>query len=96
MIAVSGGAVACFCFQKKAPSPFSLEIMEVEGGYGYTIYYESEEYIWQPFIPAIEGVSAFQSEKEAKSVGELVVKRLEQNEHPAISKEDLLKLKISW
>ena len=52
-------AAICLAFSVAATSDthYSIEIIEVNGGYGYQISYNNHITIFQPFIPAISGKS---------------------------------------
>lgn len=59
-------------------SGVTMELIEVEGGYGYRILMDGKPYITQPHIPAVQGNRPFQSEDEAASVAALVIEKIEE------------------
>lgn len=83
------------------PGIDTLFTMKVIGsdkeGWGYEIYKGKKAFIRQSIIPAIGGRKKFISEEEARSIGELVLKKLSKSDGmPAISIEELDSLKISY
>ena len=54
-------AAICLAFSVAATSDthYSIEIIEVNGGYGYQISHNNHITIFQPFIPAISGKKPF-------------------------------------
>ena len=57
--------------------------------YGYQIDQQGMLFIKQEFIPAIPCKKYFANEQHALAIGQLVVKKLEQNESPAIHSREL-------
>lgn len=58
--------IACLSFSKtsfsktdSSASSFSMEVIEVNGGYGYQISHNNHITIFQPFIPSISGKKPF-------------------------------------
>ena len=79
------------------PQPAVYEIKTFPEGYGYgfDIYVNNEKYIHQPNITAVNGLHTFVSEREAKKVAELMVKKMQEGmTHPTISQEELKELQI--
>lgn len=75
------------------------EILEAKSiktasGWGYTISYRDKILIKQSIIPVISETKSFSSEDDALKVAELVVKKLNQNRSPSVTKNDLILLKI--
>ena len=58
-------AAICLAFSVAATSDthYSIEIIEVNGGYGYQISHNNHITIFQPFIPAISGKKAFHGKR---------------------------------
>lgn len=73
----------------------SLKVFEIDEGWGYDIFIDSNLFISQENIPGTAGHLKFISEEEAMLCGELVIKKLKQNELPTISKDELDSLGIS-
>lgn len=83
-------------FKSKNPakSQFSLQIIQIDGGWRYEILADNKTYISQKYIPAIEGNQLFTDKEDAIKVGQLVLNKLQNKHSPTITKEDLAKLKI--
>lgn len=75
--------------------PVELKTIQVKGGWGYEIYVDHKKYISQPFIPDVPGYRPFVTEKEARIVGNLAVKRITQGIIPGIVKKDLEDLHVT-
>lgn len=85
----------CFWRMGTYDSPYYLEVVRIEnGGYGYKIYEGERPVIYQPFIPEVSGKKSFRTQKEAESVGKLVLQRISNKENFSISKNDLKQLDI--
>ncbi|QHS62650.1 DUF4907 domain-containing protein [Chitinophaga agri] len=67
------------------------------GGWGYKINKGTHTYIEQPFIPVILGNKPFQSEEDARKVGELIAAKLRKNPGglPDLTRQELLEMKIA-
>ena len=76
-------AAICLAFSVATTSDthYSIEIIEVNGGYGYQISYNNHITIFQPFIPAISGKKPFMEKEDAKKVGKLVMRRMKTGEN---------------
>ena len=76
---------------------YRLEVTRVGGsGYGYKIYERERLIIVQPFIPVVSGKRAFQSEQDARCIGNLVLERVKAGDEFAISKDDLDNLGVVY
>ena len=84
-------AAICLAFSVAATSDthYSIEIIEVNGGYGYQISYNNHITIFQPFIPAISGKKPFM-----EKVGKLVMRRMKTEEKYTVTSHDLENLGI--
>jgi hypothetical protein len=80
-----------FCEKKEN---LKLQSIKVNDGWGYVISSNKKIIIKQTVIPVISKYKSFQTEKEALTVGQLVLKKLETNLSPTITKNDLILLKI--
>lgn len=98
-------AIGCVNPIKKAPKQevksvekikvnWSLETYSINGGWGYIIYRDGKKMINQDQIPAISGKYAFGSENLAKKTAALVVKKLNDNKLPTITKQELIELGV--
>lgn len=86
-----GLLIFIFCQKEKG---LSLEPIKVNQGWGYTITNNDRIIIKQTVIPVISEFKSFQTEKEAMAVGELVLKKLNADKSPTITKNELILLKI--
>jgi hypothetical protein len=75
--------------------PLSLQSLKTPTGWGYTICYNNKIIIKQTIIPVISKNESFKTEEEALKVGDLVLKKLEGNLPPTITKNDLILLNIN-
>jgi len=73
---------------------FDVATIKLNQGWGYVITNNNRIIIKQTIIPVISENKSFQTEKEAMAVGQLVMKKLETNLSPTITKKDLILLKI--
>jgi hypothetical protein len=67
------------------------------GGWGYKINKGTHNYIEQPFIPVIMGNKPFQTEEDARKVGEYIADKLRKNPGglPDLTRQELLDMKIA-
>ena len=93
--------IACLSFSKASFSntdssdpSFSMEVIEVNGGYGYQISHNNHITIFQPFIPCISGKKPFMEKRDAEQVGQLVMKRMKSRENYTVTLDDLESLGI--
>lgn len=69
-------------------SAFKLESKE---GYGYEIKVNGGFTIRQEYIPAVEGMIPFKTEKDALKVADMVKEKIEKNQSPTLTKEEIEK-----
>lgn len=86
-------AILIFIFRQKENN-LNVAAIKINQGWGYVIKNNDKIIIKQTVIPVISENKSFQTEKEAMAVGQLVVKKLETNLSPTITKKDLILLKI--
>ncbi len=86
-------ALLLFIFQKKEQD-LIIQSIKTANGWGYVIKNNDKIIIKQSIIPAISNYKSFETEKEALAVGQLVVQKLDSNNSPTITKNDLILLKI--
>jgi hypothetical protein len=67
----------------------SVNVIKVDGGWGYEIAQGEKVIISQPYIPAIPGRVAFKSESDAEKIGTLVVEKLKAGQNPSVTPEEL-------
>lgn len=89
--------ITCLAFSKIVSSDtlYFVEVIEIEGGYGYQISHNSHIAIFQPFIPAISGKKPFAEKDDAKKVGRLVMERMKSGENYTVTRQDLESLRIN-
>jgi hypothetical protein len=68
---------------------YEVELYKNGDGWGYDILKKKKVHIHQPFIPAVEGEVPFPDRKSAKNTGRLVIKKIRNNESPAITREEI-------
>lgn len=71
--------------------------LDNKNGWGYKINKGTHTYIEQPFIPVIVGNKPFQSEEDARKVGENIAAKLRKNPGglPDLTRQELLDMKIA-
>lgn len=74
---------------------FHVESIKTATGWGYTIATDEKIIIKQTIIPVINNYKSFTTEKDALKTGNLVVKKLEANLSPTLTKKDLILLDIT-
>ncbi|MCI9843165.1 DUF4907 domain-containing protein [Flavobacterium pectinovorum] len=78
----------------KKKESLQTKSIKTASGWGYTISYKDKILIRQSIIPVISNTKSFKSEDDALKVAALVVKKLNQNTSPSVTKNDLILLKI--
>ena len=73
---------------------YSLRVIELSNGWGYDILKNNKLYIHQTSIPVIQGNVLFADKVSAERTGQLVLKKLQNNKLPTITKKELDSLKI--
>ncbi|QKJ62509.1 DUF4907 domain-containing protein [Flavobacterium sp. M31R6] len=86
-----GLLIFIFCQKEKK---LNVQSIKINHGWGYAITNNNQIIIKQTIIPAISEHKSFQTEKEAIAVGKLVIKKLNANKSPTITKNELILLKI--
>jgi len=76
---------------------YSVETFENDGGWGYKIEVAGKAKIKQSYIPGISGNTPFDSETDARRVGEFVVEKMKKGKYlPPVTKHDLDSLMIVY
>ncbi len=83
-----------FFLHKKTSSPFEMEVINTQKGYGYDILYNQKRIITQETIPALPGVRTFSDSLSAAKVGNLVVQKLNNMESPSVTIDELTAIGI--
>lgn len=86
-----GLLIFIFCQKEKS---LNVQSIKTNQGWGYTITNNNRIIIKQTVIPVISEHKSFLTEKEAMTVGQLVIKKLNANKSPSITKNELILLKI--
>lgn len=71
-------------------SDYHLTVVKEQDAWLYKIYRNHALYIKQDYIPAVNGRQRFQSKSDAEQIGTLVLNKLNNNELPLVTKEELL------
>lgn len=71
------------------------EAVMLKEGYGYQILKGEKILILQKFIPGLPGKQTFKTKKQAISVANLAIDKIERGESPILRSSDLSKLNIS-
>lgn len=89
-------AVIFFSRQKMHEGKIYLhaEAVQTVYGWGYNVLADNKIYIKQEFIPSVPGKQGFKSSDDALLVGNLVIKKISNNQPPIITGRDLDSLGI--
>ena len=71
-----------------------LEPFKSEGGWGYSVTAHGKVIIYQPFIPAVEGMIPFATRHDAMKAGRMMIEKLRDGEEPSLTIGDLNKAGI--
>lgn len=83
--------------KEKNKIAYQLETVKSGNVWGYCIKKDNKTIISQTHIPSIKGINYFQSEKDAKKVGNLMLFKINNGIFPpSISKEELDSLSIKY
>lgn len=74
----------------RSKESLKVDTFKAGSGYGYSITTHGKIYIYQPFIPAVEGNIPFSSRSDARKAGKMVQRKLKNEEEPSLSVDDLL------
>ncbi len=84
-----------FLFSCTNNDHLKLKVLKTkENHWIYEIHYKDKKIIKQTIIPAVSGEKYFQSEADARRVGNFVLEKLKNNTRPVVSVEELKKLNI--
>lgn len=89
--------LAAFCFIlvsiligiKPDKDEYNFKIIKEVNGWSYVILRDNTPYIYQEYIPCMEGNNAFESRRSAKCVAKLVLKKLRNHKSPYLTKTEL-------
>jgi hypothetical protein len=91
IIFIIGLVLFIFCRKEQ---DLKIQSIKTANGWGYIIKTNDKIIIKQSIIPVISDFKSFKTEKEAIAVGQLVLQKLNSNNSPTITKNDLILLKI--
>ncbi len=91
IIFIIGLLLFIFCRQEQE---LNIKSIKTINGWGYIITNDNKPIIKQTIIPVISESKSFKTEKEALAVGQLVLEKLNADNSPTITKNDLILLKI--
>ena len=81
--------------KKYSVTLFQIDSLNANSGYGYDILIDDSRFIHQTNIPSVQGNETFANKKQAESVANLMVYKLEHNiMPPSVSKKELDSLHI--
>ena len=91
IIFIIGLLLFIFCRKEQE---LKIQSIKTITGWGYIITNDNKTIIKQTIIPVISESKSFKTEQEALAVGQLVLKKLNTNNSPTVTKNDLILLKI--
>lgn len=91
IVFIIGLVLFIFCRKEQ---DLKIQSLKTINGWGYVIKNNDKIIIKQSIIPVISESKSFKTEKEALAVGQLVIQKLNSNNSPTITKNDLILLKI--
>ena len=91
IIFIIGLLLFIFCRKEQE---LKIQSIKTITGWGYIITNDNKTIIKQTIIPVISEAKSFKTEQEALAVGQLVLKKLNTNNSPTVTKNDLILLKI--
>jgi hypothetical protein len=68
---------------------YTVVVIYSEHGWGYNILRDNKPIIHQPYMPVVSGQVAFGDKSLARKTGRLVVKKLQNNQSPTITRDEL-------
>jgi hypothetical protein len=68
---------------------YTVDVINSGKGWGYDILFDNKLIIHQPYMPVVDGQVAFVNKCSARKTGSLVVKKLQNNQSPGITRDEL-------
>lgn len=68
---------------------YSVNLFQNPDGWGYDIFIRNKLFIHQPFMPSVSGEISFPDKRAARRVGRFIVRKLQKNQSPGITPEEL-------
>ncbi len=81
---------------KDNKTTYSIEVIKEDGNWLYEVYRDDLLYIKQEYVPAVYGKQRFASKNDANQVAQLVLNKLQKQQLPLITKEELITYKIAF
>jgi hypothetical protein len=94
MLVITGMAAVFFSCHPSPSVHYDLGVFKHEQGWGYEIQKNHKPYIYQKYIPAIEGNRSFSDKRSAKATGKLVLSKLQHKQLPTVSIEELKEIGV--
>jgi predicted glutamine amidotransferase len=94
MLVIAGMAAVFFSCSSSPHVHYDLKVFKHEEGWGYEILRNNKPFIYQEYIPAIEGNKVFADSRSAKKTGKLVLSKLQHHQLPVVSVEELQQLGV--
>ncbi len=79
----------------KIHSEFTVKTIRTSSGWGYAIKKDKQSIIYQEYIPSQEGNISFKTKDAALQTGKLVIRKLEKNENPGLTENEIKNILIS-
>jgi len=73
---------------------YTVELFRSEDGWGYMIMKDGKVFIYQPYVPAVNGLKTFSDKRSAHAVGNLVIEKLRNKNIPAITRKEMADLGV--
>jgi hypothetical protein len=68
---------------------YRANVITCHQGWGYDILLNNRIIIHQPYMPGVSGQVAFTDKRLAQKTGRMIVKKLQNNKSPGITKDEL-------
>lgn len=68
---------------------YRVKVFNSQQGWGYNILFDNKLIIHQPYMPAVSCQIPFGDKYSARKIGGLVVKKLQNNQSPSITMDEL-------
>lgn len=89
MLSVVAACLSCCRGGRGADAEYTCKAMQVDGGYGYVVLHGGDTVVYQPYVPGVSGKLPFATEEDAVEIGRLVCDKLERNQAPGVSREEV-------
>ncbi|MCW0482341.1 DUF4907 domain-containing protein [Gaoshiqia sediminis] len=93
IILLVGGLLLFSCQRDSKPK---LEVFQTEKGWGYVVKKSDHVVIHQGIIPAVPGNQSFSTKEDAEKIGQLVLKKINDDQHPSLTVNELDSLHVFY